>query len=299
MTEKQKNNRMNKKHADTNTEAKRERIAKVMARAGLCSRREAERWIEAGRVRVNGETLSTPAFTVIASDTVIVDNKPMPVAQETRLWRYHKPPGLLTSHNDPEGRATVFEKMPPEMPRVVSVGRLDINSEGLLLLTNDGELARRLELPETGWTRRYRVRVHGIVKKHLLEKLIQGITIEGVRYGPVEATLDSTQRANSWLTVSINEGKNREVRRVMEHMDLQVTRLIRLSYGPFQLGKLGRGSVSEITGKALREQLSVQNPPEKKARANSRKRARSQNLEGTCTADNKPTKETNLDKINS
>jgi len=278
---------MTKKQNSSDTN-KPERIAKVMARAGLCSRREAERWIEAGRVRVNGETLSTPAFTVTASDTVIVDNKPMPVAQETRLWRYHKPPGLLTSHKDPEGRATVFEKMPPEMPRVVSVGRLDINSEGLLLLTNDGELARRLELPETGWTRRYRVRVHGIVKKHLLEKISQGVTIEGIRYGPVEATLDSTQRANSWLTVSLNEGKNREVRRIMEHMDLQVTRLIRLSYGPFQLGKLGRGSVAEITGKALREQLSVQNPLEKKARANSRKRARSQKSETACKASNKP-----------
>jgi len=261
---------MNENRKNTSPD-KPERIAKVMARAGLCSRREAERWIEAGRVRVNGETLSSAAFTVHQNDTVIVDNKPMPVAQETRLWRYHKPPGLLTSHKDPEGRATIFDKMPPEMPRVVSVGRLDMNSEGLLLLTNDGELARHLELPDTGWTRRYRVRVHGVVKPHLLEKLARGITVDGIRYGPAEAKLDSTQRANSWLTVSINEGKNREVRKIMENMDLQVTRLIRISYGPFQLGKLGRGSVAEVTGKALREQLDKSMSGKKKSHTKSRK----------------------------
>lgn len=240
-----------------------ERIAKVIARAGLCSRREAERWIEAGRVVVDGKKLTTPAHTVTSANIVMVDGKPLPGKQPTRLWRYHKPVGLVTTHKDPEGRPTVFEKMPADLPRVVSVGRLDLNSEGLLLLTNDGELARRMELPATGWTRRYRVRVHGAVHAEALAKLAKGVTVSGVRYGPIRAEIDDgdpedRQRkggANTWLKVSLTEGKNREIRKVMEHLGLSVNRLIRTAYGPFQLGNLPRGQVAEIKGKTLKEQL--------------------------------------------
>ena len=226
-----------------------------MARAGLCSRRDAERWIAAGRVAVNGKTLTTPAVVVNATDTVTVDGAPLPGRTPVRLWRYHKPAGLLTSHRDPSGRPTVFERLPKEMPRVVSVGRLDLNSEGLLLLTNDGGLARTLELPATGWTRRYRVRVHGEVDVGALADLEKGITISGIHYGPIKATFDRKQGSNAWLTLSLAEGKNREVRRVMEHLGLKVTRLIRVAYGPFQLGHVPAGQVAEITGKVLREQL--------------------------------------------
>ena len=234
---------------------KPERVAKVLARAGLCSRREAERWIAAGRVAVDGKTLTTPAVTVTAENTVTVDGDPIPAAAPMRLWRYHKPPGLVTSHGDPQGRATVFEKLTGTLPRVVSVGRLDMNSEGLLLLTNDGGLARRLELPATGWTRRYRIRVHGIVNERKLKSLEKGVTVSGIKYGPIRAALDKQRRANAWLTVSLEEGRNREIRKVMEHMGLEVNRLIRLAYGPFQLGNLKRGQTSEVTGKVLREQL--------------------------------------------
>jgi 23S rRNA pseudouridine2605 synthase len=233
-----------------------DRIAKVMARAGLCSRREAERWIADGRVRVDGEVLSTPALTVTDANTVEVDGKALPGAAAMRLWRYHKPPGLLTSHADPQGRPTVFDRLPKSLGRVISIGRLDLNSEGLLLLTNDGELARRLELPETGWARRYRVRVHGIVDEKKLEGLEKGVTVSGVSYGPIRAVLDNQQRANAWLTVSLSEGRNREIRKVMEHLGLEVNRLIRVAFGPFQLGNLSRGQTGEITGKVLREQLS-------------------------------------------
>ncbi|MDD9878326.1 MAG: pseudouridine synthase [Magnetovibrio sp.] len=236
------------------TETKGERIAKVLARAGLCSRREAERWIGAGRVQVNGETLSSPAFTVTATDRVVVDGQPLPEAEATRVWRYHKPSGLVTTNRDPEGRATVFDKLPKELPRVLTVGRLDITSEGLLLLTNDGELARRLELPETGWTRSYRVRVHGRVDEKRLAGLAKGVTVDGVRYGPIAAELESVQRSNAWLAMKLTEGKNREIRRVLEHLDLQVTRLIRTAYGPFQLGNLARGAVAEVKAKVVREQ---------------------------------------------
>ena len=233
-----------------------ERIAKVMARAGLCSRRDAERWIADGRVQVDGEVLTTPALTVTDANTVEVDGQPLPGAAPMRLWRYHKPPGLLTSHADPQGRPTVFERLPKALGRVISIGRLDINSEGLLLLTNDGELARRLELPETGWVRRYRVRVHGIVDEKKLQGLKNGITVSGVSYGPIKAALDNQQRANAWLTVSLSEGRNREIRKVMEHLGLEVNRLIRVAFGPFQLGNLSRGQTGEITGKVLRDQLS-------------------------------------------
>ncbi|WP_082914800.1 pseudouridine synthase [Paramagnetospirillum marisnigri] len=232
-----------------------ERIAKRLARAGLCSRREAERWIEQGRVVVNGHRLDTPACVVGPADMVVVDGKPLADPEPTRLWRYHKPAGLVTTHKDPEGRATVFEKLPVTMPRVVSVGRLDLNSEGLLLLTNDGELARKLELPSNAWVRRYRVRVHGEVSADALARLEHGVTVEGVAYGSIKAVLDRQQGANAWLTVSLQEGKNREIRRVMEHLGWPVTRLIRVAYGPFQLGTLAEGAVEEVPGKVLREQL--------------------------------------------
>lgn len=232
-----------------------ERIAKVMARAGLCSRREAERWIGEGRVAVNGRVLDSPALTVDESDIITVDGKPLPQRPQARLWRYHKPEGLVTTHRDPEERPTVFERLPKELGRVISVGRLDIASEGLLLLTNSGTLARRLELPATGWTRRYRVRVFGTVDEKGLAGLGKGITVEGVRYGPVQAQIDTASGSNTWLTLSLKEGKNREVRRVLEHLGLQVNRLIRVGYGPFQLGNLQRGEVDEVQRRVIRDQL--------------------------------------------
>jgi 23S rRNA pseudouridine2605 synthase len=232
-----------------------ERLAKVMARAGLCSRREAERWVAEGRVNVNGKTVTSPALNVSDADRVIVNGKPLPQAAETRLWRYHKPPGLVVSHADPQGRPTVFEKLPEELPRVVSIGRLDINTEGLLLVTNDGELARTLELPATGWTRRYRVRAHGRADPVALAGLSRGITLDGVRYGPIEARIDSEKGDNLWLTVALAEGKNREVKIVLEHLGLKVNRLIRVAFGPFQLGDLARGGVEEIPRRVLRDQL--------------------------------------------
>jgi 23S rRNA pseudouridine2605 synthase len=240
---------------EAGNESRGERIAKVLARAGLCSRREAERWIADGRVAVGGRVLTTPAVTVGVGDVVTVDGRPLPGKEPTRLWRYHKPAGLVTSHKDPQGRPTVFERLPDALPRVVSVGRLDIASEGLLLLTNDGGLARRLELPATGWVRRYRVRVFGAIDEAKLAQLEKGVTIGGVRYGPIRARLDRRQGANAWLTVAIAEGKNREVRKVMEYLGLTVNRLIRVAYGPFQLGHLARGAVEEVPRKVLREQL--------------------------------------------
>ena len=232
-----------------------ERIAKRIARAGLCSRREAERWIEQGRVAVDGVLLKTPAFTVTADNEVVVDGKALPAAQETRLWRYHKPPGLVTTNRDELGRDTIFDHLPKNLPRVMTVGRLDLNSEGLLLLTNDGDLARKLELPATGWTRRYRVRVYGRVDQVKLETLKRGVTIEGVGYDAIIASVDKQQGSNAWLTVSLREGKNREIRRVMEHMGWPVSRLIRLAYGPFQLGNLKAKAVDPVPHKVLREQM--------------------------------------------
>jgi 23S rRNA pseudouridine2605 synthase len=234
-----------------------ERIAKFLARAGVCSRRDAERLIAEGRVKLNGRVLDTPAVKVTAADKVQVDGKPIAAPEPTRLWRYHKPAGLVTTHRDPAGRATVFENLPTALPRVVSVGRLDLNSEGLLLLTNDGELARRLELPANGWLRRYRARAFGRVTQEELDQLKGGITVDGVRYGPIEAKLERGQGANAWITVAISEGKNREVRRVLDALGLKVNRLIRTSYGPFQLGTLAAGEVDEIPGKVLREQLGL------------------------------------------
>jgi len=231
------------------------RIAKAMAHAGLCSRREAERWIADGRVSVNGKLLKTPAVEVSGSDKIFVDGKPLPTAGPPQLWRYHKPKGIVTTHSDPQGRPTVFEKMPPEMPRVISVGRLDFNTEGLLLLTNNGELARHLELPINGWVRRYRVRAKGRVAAEDLTKLKDGITIDGVNYGPIEAAVDSVQGANTWLTIAIREGKNREVRNVLSHLGLVVNRLIRVSFGPFQLLDLSPGAVEAVKRRVLAAQL--------------------------------------------
>jgi len=234
---------------------KGERIAKRLARAGLCSRRDAERWIADGRIAVDGKVLTTPATIVTEASLILVDGKPLPESDRTRLWRYHKPSGLVTSHKDPQGRTTVFERLPDDMPRVISVGRLDLNSEGLLLLTNDGELARRLELPSTGWLRRYRVRVHGTPDPAALAALEKGLTVDGVTYGSIKAVLDRQQGANAWLTVGLKEGKNREIRKVMEHLGWEVSRLIRIAYGPFQLGLLPSAEVEEVPTKALKEQL--------------------------------------------
>ena len=231
------------------------RIAKAIAHAGLCSRRDAERMIEAGRVAVNGKVLRTPAHIVSAKDRIAVDGKPLPEAQAPRLFRYHKPRGLVTSHKDPQGRKTVFEALPEGLPRIVSVGRLDINTEGLLLLTTDGELARHLELPSTGWLRRYRVRAHGRVTQEALDALRQGVTIDGIHDGPFEARIDREQGANLWLTLGLREGKNREVKRLAEHLGLTVNRLIRISFGPFALGDLAEGAVEEVKPKVLVDQL--------------------------------------------
>jgi 23S rRNA pseudouridine2605 synthase len=236
-------------------EASSMRIAKAIAHAGLCSRREAEAWIAAGRVAVNGKVLATPAYVVRPGDKISVDGKPLPAPVSVRLWRYHKPRGLVTSHKDPQGRRTVFEALPRDLPRVVSVGRLDINTEGLLLLTTDGELARHLELPATGWLRRYRVRAHGRIGQEALDALREGVTIEGVRYGPVDAKIDRQQGANLWLTIGLREGKNREVRKIAEHLGLTVNRLIRVSFGPFALGELAQGAVEEVKRKVLADQL--------------------------------------------
>jgi 23S rRNA pseudouridine2605 synthase len=238
-----------------NNDKSGERIAKVMARAGLASRRQAEALITAGRVSVNGATISSPALNVTTRDRVVVDGQPLPRAARTRLFRYHKPRGLVTTHADPEGRPTIFRALPKRLPRVISVGRLDINSEGLLLLTNDGGLARALELPATGWLRSYRVRALGRVTQEALDGLKRGITVAGIHYGPIEATLDREQGANVWLTLGLREGKNREVRKVLEQLGLQVNRLIRVAYGPFELGDLGDGDVQEVETEDLRKTL--------------------------------------------
>ncbi len=251
---------MNAARTDLDAGDRPERIAKLLARAGVCSRRDAERWIAAGRVSVDGQVLTTPAVTVTAAHDIRVDGAPLPAPDRPRLWRYHKPAGLVTSHRDEQGRPTVFAALPKNLPRLISVGRLDLNSEGLLLLTNDGGLSRRLELPSTGWLRRYKVRVHGMVEPARLAALENRITIDGVAYGPIRATLEREQGSNAWIALALREGKNREVRRVLEHLGLQVTRLIRLSYGPFQLGNLARGALDEVPKKVLAEQLGKAEP---------------------------------------
>ncbi len=232
-----------------------ERVAKVIARAGLASRRQAEAWIAAGRVTVNGEAIRSPALNVTANDHIAVDGRPLPARERTRLFLHHKPRGLVTTHTDPKGRPTVFAALPKDLPRLISVGRLDIDTEGLLLLTNEGSLARALELPATGWLRRYRVRAHGHVRADQLSQLRQGITIDGIRYGAIAATLDRVQGSNVWLTFAMREGKNREVKNVLAHLGLQVNRLIRVSYGPFQLGELRAGAIEEVRTRTLRDQL--------------------------------------------
>ena len=233
----------------------RERIAKVIARAGLASRREAEALISAGRVSVNGARINSPALNVTAADKIEVNGKPLPGAERTRLFLYHKPRGLVTTSADPQGRPTIFGALPKDLPRLISVGRLDLSTEGLLLLTNDGGLARALELPATGWLRRYRVRAHGKVTQAQLDTLRDGVTVDGIRYGPIDATLESERTSNVWILFAMREGKNREVRNVLRHLGLHVARLIRVSFGPFQLGEIEEGEVVEVPTRILREQL--------------------------------------------
>src|SRR6516225_6215084 len=234
-----------------------QRIAKVMARAGLCSRREAEAWIASGRVSVNGRRLDSPAYNVSAADDIRVDGRPLAAPERTRLFLFHKARGLVTTARDPEGRPTIFDALPPNLPRVVAVGRLDINTEGLLLLTNDGGLARVLELPATGWLRRYRVRAHGAIDQASLDRLRDGVAIDGVSYLGIEAKLDREQGSNAWITLDLREGKNREIKKVLEHLGLAVNRLIRVSFGPFELDDLEPGGLAEVRTRVLREQLSA------------------------------------------
>jgi 23S rRNA pseudouridine2605 synthase len=232
-----------------------ERVAKRIARSGFCSRRDAERLVAAGRVAVDGQVLSSPAVTVTAANRVTIDGEPLPQVEPARLFRYHKPAGVLTAARDPEGRPTIYDRLPEELPRLMPIGRLDMSSEGLLLLTNDGELKRRLELPATGWLRRYRVRVHGQIDEDRLAALKDGLLLDGFQYGAIQARLDRVQGSNAWLTVALREGKNREIRRVLEHFGWPVNRLIRLSFGPFQLGGLAPGAIEEVPAKVLAEQL--------------------------------------------
>jgi 23S rRNA pseudouridine2605 synthase len=234
-----------------------ERIAKRLSRAGICSRREAERWIADGRVTVDGAVITTPATLVTPETAITVDGRKVAEPEQTRLWRYHKPAGLVTTHKDPQGRPTVFQNLPKFLPRVVSVGRLDVNSEGLLLLTNDGEIARRLEHPSGGLIRKYRVRLFGKLTQDDLDKLAEGVTVDGVKYGPVIADLDRSKGAYAWAQVSLKEGKNREVKRLMEHLGCKVARLIRTQYGPFHLGHLEEGAVEEIPARLWRQHLGI------------------------------------------
>ena len=239
-----------------------ERIAQVLSRAGISSRREAERLIELGEVKVNGKTITSPALNVTAKDKITVRGEPVGEPEPARLWLYYKPEGLVTSASDEKGRDTVFDHLPEDMPRVMSIGRLDLNSEGLLLLTNDGELKRKLELPSTGWLRKYRVRVKGNPTEPEIEPLRKGITVEGDRFQPMEVKIDRHQGANAWLTIGLREGKNREIRRAMSHIGLTVNRLIRISYGPFRLNELEPGEVEEVKPRVLREQLGLADPEE-------------------------------------
>ncbi|MEM9230551.1 MAG: pseudouridine synthase [Pseudomonadota bacterium] len=242
-----------------------ERIAKRLARAGIASRRGAEAMITAGRVHVNGKRIDSPALNVSDADLVEVDGKPLAAKEPVRMWRYHKPSGLVTSTSDEKGRRTIFDALPDDLPRVMSVGRLDLNSEGLLLLTNDGDLKRRLELPATGWVRKYRVRVRGAPTDATVAPLTKGVTVGGERFLPMQVTLDRQQGANAWLTIGLREGRNREIRRAMETVGLSVNRLIRISYGPFQLGDLARGGIEEIRPKVLRDQLGIRRIPDASA----------------------------------
>ena len=235
-----------------------ERIAKRLSRLGVCSRREAERMIEAGRIAVDGVVATSAAVRIAPDARLTVDGRPVKQAERVRLWRYHKPNGLICTNRDPQGRETIFDRLPRELPRVITIGRLDLTSEGLLLLTNDGELARRLEHPGTGWTRRYRARVFGKPDMARLARLARGITLDGVRYGPIEARVERFQATNAWLAIALREGKNREIRKVLNHLGLEVNRLIRVSFGPFQLGSLTREAISEVSQKVIREQTGRQ-----------------------------------------
>ena len=243
------------------------RIAKVIARAGLASRRGAEEMIAAGRVAVNGKTIESPALNVTDADKITVDGTALAPPAEARLWRYHKPAGLVTTTKDEQGRETIFDALPEELPRVMSIGRLDLNSEGLLLLTNDGDLKRKLELPSTGWLRRYRVRIHGKPTDDTFAPLRDGLSHDGITYLPMQITLDRQQGSNAWATIGLREGKNREIRRAMEAIGLTVNRLIRLSYGPFQLGELKQGDVEEVRPRVLRDQLGLEQKPKPKPKA--------------------------------
>ena len=258
--------------------AEGERIAKRLARAGVASRRGAEEIILAGRVRVNGKPIDSPALNVTDRDVIEVDGKPLKAAEPVRMWRYHKPSGLVTTASDEKGRRTVFDALPEDLPRVMSIGRLDLNSEGLLLLTNDGDLKRRLELPATGWVRKYRVRAHGVATDEALAPLSRGITVEGERFQPMQVTIDRVQGQNTWLTVGLREGKNREIRRALSAVGLEVNRLIRISYGPFQLGDLARGAVEEIRPKILRDQLGITRMPTDQAAPPPKKAPRSRTM---------------------
>jgi len=253
-----------------------DRIAKVVARAGLASRRDAERMITEGRVSVNGKRIDSPALNVGPTDRISVDGKPLAAPDPPRLWLYHKPAGLVTTARDEKGRETIFDTFPAEMPRVMSVGRLDLNSEGLLILTNDGGVKRRLELPSTGWLRRYRVRINGSVSEAALDRLRAGLTVEGIEYLPMTVTFDRQQGANAWLTIALREGKNREIRRALGALDVTVNRLIRTSYGPFQLGELPQGAVEEVRARIVRDQLGLAAPekPKGKPKAPPRRRGR-------------------------
>ncbi|MFQ6549553.1 pseudouridine synthase [Aestuariibius sp. 2305UL40-4] len=237
-----------------------DRIAKVLSRAGIASRREAERMVAGGRVAVNGKVIDSPALNVTDKDRITVDGKPIAAPEPPRLWLFHKPQGLVTTAKDEQGRKTIFDALPDDMPRVMTVGRLDLNSEGLLLLTNDGGIKRRLELPSTGWLRKYRVRIHGALSEAKLDELRKGITVDGTAYQPMQAAFDRQQGANAWLTIGLREGKNREIRRAMEALGTTVNRLIRVSYGPFQLGTLKPGEVIEVRPSVLRDQLGLEKP---------------------------------------